>query len=321
MEAITKRDRYRGAMVGVHAGDSLGAPYETWVAADILADFERRGGLTAFDYVDPWGKHPELCPEGRPTDDADHNAVLAESLIATRGFDPVDFYRRLKRTVFEHVSPLWDGKIPASGQTTRDSLRPATYEESQARPFDPTKEIASNGSVMRCVALALLYESRGTVDYGVVERMAAVTHRHPQAIEATRVCIRILRALLDGESREHARGIAWFHHRGDAEIRSILEDAPKMPRDPESWPGRGAAVLTLHVALWSLFTTDNFRDGITKAVSVGGDTDTYAAVAGGLLGAYYGIEGIPQDWQKVLIGRDKMIELADGLYDLAHPAK
>lgn len=53
---------------------------------------------------------------------------------------------------------------------------------------------------------------------------------------------------------------------------------------------------TLEAALWCVLNTDNYRDCVLKAVNLGDDTDTVAAVAGGLAGCLYGMEGIPCDW-------------------------
>ena len=54
---------------------------------------------------------------------------------------------------------------------------------------------------------------------------------------------------------------------------------------------------TLEAALWCFLTTENYRDCIIKAVNLGRDTDTVAAVAGGLAGMYYqGEKGIPAEW-------------------------
>lgn len=52
----------------------------------------------------------------------------------------------------------------------------------------------------------------------------------------------------------------------------------------------------LSAAMWCLLTTDNYRECILKAVNLGSDTDTTAAVAGGLAGIMYGLEGIPDEW-------------------------
>lgn len=58
----------------------------------------------------------------------------------------------------------------------------------------------------------------------------------------------------------------------------------------------GYVVDTFVAAMWCLLTTDNYRDCVLKAVNLGSDTDTTAAVAGGLAGIMYGLEGIPDEW-------------------------
>ncbi len=58
----------------------------------------------------------------------------------------------------------------------------------------------------------------------------------------------------------------------------------------------GYVVDTFVVTMWCLLTTDNYRDCVLKAVNQGSDMDTTAAVAGGLAGIMYGLEGIPDEW-------------------------
>lgn len=58
----------------------------------------------------------------------------------------------------------------------------------------------------------------------------------------------------------------------------------------------GYVVDTFVAVMWCLLTTDNYRDCVLKAVNLGSDTDTTAAVAGGLVGIMYGLEGIPDEW-------------------------
>jgi ADP-ribosylglycohydrolase len=72
---------------------------------------------------------------------------------------------------------------------------------------------------------------------------------------------------------------------------------------------------TLEAAFWSFLTTDNYRDAVLKAVNLGSDTDTTAAVVGGLAGLYYGFGegGIPQGWIDKLAGTEKISETADRL--------
>lgn len=53
---------------------------------------------------------------------------------------------------------------------------------------------------------------------------------------------------------------------------------------------------TLKASIWCLLTTDNYKDAALKAVNLGEDTDTTAAVTGGLAGLLYGLDNIPSNW-------------------------
>ena len=68
----------------------------------------------------------------------------------------------------------------------------------------------------------------------------------------------------------------------------------------------GYVVDTLEAALWCLLTTDSYRDCVLKAVNLGEDTDTVAAVAGGLAGILYGEAAIPADWLAPLCRRPQI---------------
>lgn len=54
-------------------------------------------------------------------------------------------------------------------------------------------------------------------------------------------------------------------------------------------------VSTLEAVVWCLLKTDNYKSMVLKAVNLGGDTDTIAAIAGGLAGIAYGLQDIPED--------------------------
>ena len=71
----------------------------------------------------------------------------------------------------------------------------------------------------------------------------------------------------------------------------------------------GYVVDTLEAALWCLMTTNDYKSCVLKAVNLGEDTDTVAAVAGGLAGILYGYDSIPQEWKDTLIKRDYIEDL------------
>jgi ADP-ribosylglycohydrolase len=316
MTAIHKHDRYRGAMVGLLGGDEIGGPYETWGAAEIAADIDRRGGLTMFDYVSPWAKLLEgstkVLPKGRPTDDSDHAAALGLSLVEHRRVVPEDIYARLRRITFEHVSPLWNGVAKNAGHTTRTMLRPATLAESQALTVET---YPSNGSLMRAAALSLFYGSFEAADHVVIDSVTRITHRHEVVEDCTGAFVATLCNLLEGHDPEYSIK----SHIGFSISDHVSMHCDRVtPKDPGTWPARGAATFTLHVAYWSLMHATSYADGIEKAIRVGGDSETYAAVAGALLGARFGIHDIPGAWRKDMMGVDVMLGIADDLYEIAH---
>jgi ADP-ribosylglycohydrolase len=76
----------------------------------------------------------------------------------------------------------------------------------------------------------------------------------------------------------------------------------------------GYVVDTLEAAIWCILTTKDYKECVLKAVNLGEDTDTVAAVAGGLAGVLYGYEDIPQEWLKQIKKLDyieKMCEQAE----------
>ncbi len=71
----------------------------------------------------------------------------------------------------------------------------------------------------------------------------------------------------------------------------------------------GYIVHTFEAALWCLLTTDDYKSCVLKAVNLGEDTDTVAAIAGGLAGALYGYDSIPAEWLNTLLRRDYIDEM------------
>ena len=71
----------------------------------------------------------------------------------------------------------------------------------------------------------------------------------------------------------------------------------------------GYVVASFTAALWCLLNTDSYRECILQAVNLGFDTDTTAAIAGGLAGLYYGYDDIPDEWLKKIARREWIEEL------------
>ena len=78
----------------------------------------------------------------------------------------------------------------------------------------------------------------------------------------------------------------------------------------------GYVVDTLEASLWCVATSDSFSEAVLKAVNLGKDTDTTGAVAGGLAGAYWGIESIPSRWIEALARREELSRLIGSFFPL-----
>ena len=95
----------------------------------------------------------------------------------------------------------------------------------------------------------------------------------------------------------------------------LLKDDYTFAKLPEEKiKSSGYVVDTLEAALWCLLNTDNYKDCVLKAVNLGDDTDTVAAVAGGLAGMYYGVDSIPKEWLHQLARLDYIKGLCEDFY-------
>ena len=93
---------------------------------------------------------------------------------------------------------------------------------------------------------------------------------------------------------------------------------PAELRDELDRPLIQLVVESLEAALWCFYQTDNFEAAILRAVNLGQDADTTAAVCGQIAGAYYGEQGIPPHWLELLCMRDEIRCLAEQLAEASN---
>jgi ADP-ribosylglycohydrolase len=313
----------------------MGAPVEWWSPEEVAAYFAKQGGYTLHDYLDPWairqGRTPRTILAGQPTDDSELAAALAMSLVEYPDLNEGDLYLRLRDFIHgnnaegKRKSYLTE-KAYGKGGTLEDALKPEAYEDSLARfGRGEVRTPPSNGSLMRCIGIPLAFHRAKLWDIAeMAERPSLVTHRNPSSVAACVAYAAMVNLILSGEHPAEAwevtrKAIASLTPLGTtAAMKEILAIEPTRPDYETEIKGKeGWVVLSLRVALWASLTATSFRDGIQKAVSVGGDTDTYAAIAGGILGSHFGCRGIPPEWKESLQGGIVMECLASSLYDIS----
>lgn len=278
------RDRARGALLGLAAGDAVGTAVE----------FSPRGAFPPL--TDMTGGGPFGLKPGQWTDDTSMALCLAESLIERRGFDARDQMERYLRWWREGYMSV-TGRCFDIGATTAAALR--RFEES-GEPFsgDPSPSKAGNGSLMRLAPVAIFYAADEETAAHFAAESSRTTHAAPQAVDACSRFARLLVRALNGRAREEilepAAGA--FKEKTESEICSS-----------------GYVVHTLEAALWCFRRASDFREGCLMAANLGDDADTVAAVYGQIAGAHWGESAIPADWLEKLAWADRIREFADRL--------
>ena len=305
-------------IMGLCVADALGVPVE----------FKTRAALACNPVVGMRGYGTYNQPAGTWSDDTSMTLCLADSLC--RGLDYNDIMRNFlkwfQRGEFTPFGVAFD-----IGNTTMQALM--RYEQGIA-PEEcggNTEHDNGNGSLMRILPLLFHLQSiYGSEFYqqdevfALIHRVSALTHAHKRSQIACVIYIAVagmplrdmnLREAVNlgiGKSMEYYRKQEDFVE--ELTVYSRLEDKDFAKLPTESIRSSGYVVDTLEAAIWCLQNTGNYKDCVLKAVNLGSDTDTVAAVAGGLAGLKYGYEGIPQDWLGAIVKREYVENLCKQLH-------
>jgi len=296
------RERYRGCLLGLAAGDALGTTVE----------FQPRGSFEPL--TDIVGGGPFGLKAGEWTDDTSLALCLATSLVECGGFDAKDQMDRYCRWYREGYMGS-NGTCVDIGTTTYSSL--VRYMRTgEPFPSAPNPSASGNGGIMRLAPAALFTFP----DIDAAEHFAAessrTTHASPDCLDAARLLGRMLvRALAGGTKEEIALADA-DSFVGTTGVVAIARG--EYLRKPEAQiVGSGHVVRSLEAALWCFMRTDGYREAVLLAANLGDDADTTAAVCGQLAGAHYGESSIPPEWLAKLTMADEIGALADRLLALA----
>ncbi|WP_225878439.1 ADP-ribosylglycohydrolase family protein [Spongiactinospora rosea] len=307
MDHMDHSARAAGAVVGSAVGDALGAPFEFGPEGVFSARFRKPGAGDEMCGGGGWDP-------GEATDDTQMALHVAYSLVERGGLDLPDIYKRFKR---------WAKAGPKDiGLQTRSVLSSfRSWDKAAAHHFKISPRAAGNGSLMRATPSAVHFAAQGraaTMD--AARRIAALTHGDPATWEGTAIFHELVRIALDGGDPLAAIPDALDAvdpDQRDRYVKVLAEDwHPSRATEPNGavWPCLGSAV-------WALRTTSGYEEALRAAIDLGGDTDTVAAVTGGLAGAVYGLAAIPERWTAPLHvplpgSRDHEVVRLDDLTDL-----
>lgn len=286
------RHRALGAVIGSAVGDALGAPFEFWPAGEYGRRFPEPvlGGIGEMIGGGGYGWEP-----GEFTDDTQMAIVQAQSLLACGGIDGADLFARFRE---------WAASANDVGVQTSSVLgsRLGWPEAADAHYRSSPHRSAGNGGLMRATTAAVWLAGEN-VDAAMDAacELVAVTHGDPAAQWGAALYTAMLRSALRGADPFVALDAA-LARLPDEQDRFVDLLAPDW--HPHTTTLSNGTVWTcLAQAVWAVRTTDTFEDALVAAIELGGDTDTVAAVAGGLAGAVHGVQAIPSRWTTYLHGR------------------
>lgn len=293
------RDRVAGVMVGTAVGDALGAGYEFGSARlgpggpDMIG-----GGLGGF-------------APGEWTDDTTMAWCVLDVAARGRGLvqeDALDAVARRFRRWYDS-GPSDIGNQTAAvlrhggPDPTAARLRAAATDYAAARAHS-----GGNGSLMRTAPVALAHPGCPEEIARAATAVSELTHADPRAGQA---CV-LWSLAIDRAVREEVLDIRSGLELLDGEARTYwvdrIDEAEQGP--PSRFNPNGWVVAALQAAWSAIRHTPvpahdpgrHLADALATAIGIGNDTDTVAAIAGGLLGARWGASAIPARWRGICHG-------------------
>ncbi|MDO8570564.1 MAG: ADP-ribosylglycohydrolase family protein [Candidatus Daviesbacteria bacterium] len=300
--------KFKGCLIGLACGDYLGMPVEFMQRSQVFQFFGERKLKPL-----PCHHRAGTKPPGFYTDDTSLTICLCESLLE-KGFDVKDQFQKYRKWYMTGYGTPFEDKAFGIGQTTLKMLI-SLDENNLPDKLEHKEQRGGNGALMRSAPIGLLYyqDEKEIKDKSIAS--VIVTHNNLFAAWSCIVLNSFISYCLHGIDKSNfvKKFISKYNDCPPELIKILIQDFSFL--DEMIVLNTGYSLHTLNIALYSFFTTDNYEDCITKAIFVGGDTDTQAAIAGALAGAYYGVDDIPQNWVKTLIRKDYIEDLAVRLYN------
>lgn len=324
------RNRCLAALLGGAVGDAFGYAVEF----DRLEAIRRRHG--------PRGLREPVLDHGRlvVSDDTQMTLFTLEGILRALGRPGADmsaFVREIRRAYLDWLytqEPETSPGRPIAGrlafEPTLQALRApgntclSALREGGWGSFDrPINESKGCGAVMRVAPVALacfgLDEDRL---YELAARSAALTHGHPTGYASAGALAVILASLLAGRDLRDAvsDALTVLDNRQGQEVIAALVSALALAGGGTADPAADAARLgegwigeeALAIAVYAALVGRDYREVIAIAANHDGDSDSTAAIAGQLHGAWKGLAQIPHAWVRRLDVLEPMLGLAGG---------
>lgn len=317
---ISEKDRIKGALFGFFVGDALGVPVEF-----INREELRKNRVT--DMLE-YGTHNQ--PKGTWSDDSSMVIATIDSLNNKKSIDYTDimnnFLEWYKYAKYTPANDVFD-----IGNATALALRKYNNNKNNFKCGGSDIYTNGNGSLMRILPVSLYLHYTDDPIFDVVNNISSMTHAHIYSIFSCIIYTIFINEYLTIEDTEKA------YHSMQSLIKKVLEDNRNsiignlddlkkvfnrvIYNDISKYKeieikSTGYVIDSLEASFWCLLTTNNYSDAVLKAVNLGDDTDTIAALTGGLAGLIYGYNSIYPKWINSLQKKEYLDKLVENFISL-----
>ncbi len=291
--------KVKDGICGFVVGDALGVPVE----------FYSRKELEENPVVDMEGYGTYNQPKGTWSDDSSMTIATMYSIVNKKYIDYADIMDEFCKWAFEGKHTPHGERFDIGNTTSRGLDRYRKGEEPLKSGGTSTHD-NGNGSLMRILPLAYI----PNIDYETIENISALTHGHDRSKIACVLYVEIAKSMLKNDLTidEHINNAC-------EKIKNYYEDNEELEEFnrifnndfSEGIRSGGYVIDTIETIVYCLKNTDNYKDAVLMAVNFGIDTDTNAAICGGLAGIYYGFDEIPVDWIESIYKLDEILSLCE----------
>ena len=302
------RKKFLGSLLGAALGDAVGA---SWEGRRMAAEHEIELVASV--------SHPL-----RYTDDTHMTIGMAESLVECGGFNGPHMAGRF---VSNYLQEPWRGYGPGPPRVFKLISSGEPWDKAAAHIYGGGS--FGNGAAMRVAPIGLFFSSRPAELRDAAYLSSLITHSHALGMEGAALQAMAV-ALAVAESPDKPLDTSSFAsrllsfatedvYRAKIANFSILLESPDDREAVVAQLGHGIeAFNSVPTAIFAFLAHPrDFASTVIYAVSLGGDTDTIASMAGAISGAYLGIDALPSEWQSQLENREYISSLADKLWRAA----
>lgn len=309
VKSLYKKNKVMGGIFGLIIGDAVGVPYEFYEA-------EKLPEIGKIDMIPPkeFEKSYPDVPYGTYSDDSAQFLCILDSYIQNDSFNIQDIADKISRWLNEG---LWavDNIVFDVGNQTLKAIREFKKGTSPLKSGFIVPNGKGNGSLMRDLGIVLLHKGTEKELIKNSHEQSMITHGHICNQICCALYSLIARNLLLGHEFDDSYNMAVKKLKEVYKLKSDyleeLEDNIISNNLIES--GTGYVVDCLKSTFKVIRESNSYEETIKKSIALGNDTDTTAAVAGGLAGIIYGYDNIPKRWIKELRGKEKILNIINNI--------